>query len=362
MAKKNLPNNLFDNRKEIDQIDQKLLNLIHERSKLVVNAGKIKKKSGEKTFYRPDREASLIKTLQKKNKSSIPAENIKFIFKEIISACFTLEKKIKVYYLGPRGTFSEIATTMHFGSSVETVETENIRNILIKVSKNKNSYGILPFENSIEGMVNQSLDSLIESDLKICSELELPIEHCLISSEKNIKKINTVYGHQQAIAQCRNWLSANLPRVKIVEAESSARAAQLVKNKSGKGSIGPKQISEIYSLNLLKEKIQDQKNNTTRFLVIGNEFPDKTSDDKTSLSLSLKNEQGALLKVLQIINKNKINLTNILSRPVKKNKWQYSFFLEFSGHASDKNVLKLFKELQKVSTDLKFLGSYPTAY
>ena len=362
MAKKNLPNNLFDNRKEIDQIDQKLLNLIHERSKLVVNAGKIKKKSGEKTFYRPDREASLIKTLQKKNKSSIPAENIKFIFKEIISACFTLEKKIKVYYLGPRGTFSEIATTMHFGSSVETVETENIRNILIKVSKNKNSYGILPFENSIEGMVNQSLDSLIESDLKICSELELPIEHCLISSEKNIKKINTVYGHQQAIAQCRNWLSANLPRVKIVEAESSARAAQLVKNKSGKGSIGPKKISEIYSLNLLKEKIQDQKNNTTRFLVIGNEFPDKTSDDKTSLSLSLKNEQGALLKVLQIINKNKINLTNILSRPVKKNKWQYSFFLEFSGHASDKNVLKLFKELQKVSTDLKFLGSYPTAY
>ena len=362
MAEKNLPKNLTDNRKEIDQIDQKLLNLIHERSKLVVNAGKIKKKSGEKTFYRPDREASLIKTLQKKNKSSIPAENIKFIFKEIISACFTLEKKIKVYYLGPRGTFSEIATTMHFGSSVETVETENIRNILIEVAKNKNSYGILPFENSIEGMVNQSLDSLIESDLKICSELELPIEHCLISSEKNIKKINTVYGHQQAIAQCRNWLSANLPGVKIVEAESSARAAQLVKNKSGKGSIGPEKISEIYSLNLLKEKIQDQKSNTTRFLVIGNEFPDKTSDDKTSISLSLKNEQGALLKVLQIINKNKINLTNILSRPVKKNKWQYSFFLEFSGHASDKNVLKLFKELQKVSTDLKFLGSYPTAY
>ena len=362
MAEKNLPKNLTDNRKEIDQIDQKLLNLIHERSKLVVNAGKIKKKSGEKTFYRPDREASLIKTLQKKNKSSIPAENIKFIFKEIISACFTLEKKIKVYYLGPRGTFSEIATTMHFGSSVETVETENIRNILIEVAKNKNSYGILPFENSIEGMVNQSLDNLIESDLKICSELELPIEHCLISSEKNIKKINTVYGHQQAIAQCRNWLSANLPGVKIVEAESSARAAQLVKNKSGKGSIGPEKISEIYSLNLLKEKIQDQKSNTTRFLVIGNEFPDKTLDDKTSISLSLKNEQGALLKVLQIINKNKINLTNILSRPVKKNKWQYSFFLEFSGHASDKNVLKLFKELQKVSTDLKFLGSYPTAY
>ena len=362
MAEKNLPKNLTDNRKEIDQIDQKLLNLIHERSKLVVNAGKIKKKSGEKTFYRPDREASLIKTLQKKNKSSIPAENIKFIFKEIISACFTLEKKIKVYYLGPRGTFSEIATTMHFGSSVETVETENIRNILIEVAKNNNSYGILPFENSIEGMVNQSLDGLIESDLKICSELELPIEHCLISSEKNIKKINTVYGHQQAIAQCRNWLSANLPGVKIVEAESSARAAQLVKNKSGKGSIGPEKISEIYSLNLLKEKIQDQKSNTTRFLVIGNEFPDKTSDDKTSISLSLKNEQGALLKVLQIINKNKINLTNILSRPVKKNKWQYSFFLEFSGHASDKNVLKLFKELQKVSYDLKVLGSYPAAY
>ena len=177
-----------------------------------------------------------------------------------------------------------------------------------------------------------------------------------------MQKLNTIYGHPQALAQCRKWLSKNLPSAKIVETESSAKAAQLIKNKSGKGSIGPKQISEIYSLNLLKEKIQDQITNTTRFLVIGNEFPGKTSDDKTSISLSLKNEQGALLKVLQIVNKNKINLTNILSRPVKKNKWQYSFFLEFSGHASDNNVLKLFKELQKVSYDLKVLGSYPAAY
>ena len=174
--------------------------------------------------------------------------------------------------------------------------------------------------------------------------------------------IRSVYGHPQALAQCRKWLSKNLPRAKIIETESSAKAAQVIKNKSGKGSIGPKQISEIYSLNLLKEKIQDQITNTTRFLVIGNEFPGKTSEDKTSISLSLKNEQGALLKVLQIVNKNKINLTNILSRPVKKNKWQYSFFLEFSGHASDKNVLKLFKELQRVSYDLKVLGSYPAAY
>ncbi len=362
MAEKNLPKNLNDNRKEIDQIDQKLLNLIHERSKLVINAGKIKKKSGDKTFYRPDRESSLIKTLQKKNKSSIPSENIKFIFKEIISACFTLEKKIKVYYLGPKGTFSEIATTMHFGNSVEKLETENIRDIFKEVSKDKNSYGMLPFENSIEGMVNQSLDHLVESNLKICSELELAVEHCLISSEKNIKKIKTVYGHPQALAQCRNWLGKNLPGAKIIEAESSAKAAQLIRNKSGKASIGPVKISEIYSLNLLKEKIQDQVTNTTRFLVIGNEFPGKTSDDKTSISLSLNNEQGALLKVLQIVNKNKINLTNILSRPVKKNKWQYSFFLEFSGHASDNNVLKLFKELQKVSYDLKVLGSYPAAY
>ncbi len=362
MAEKNLPNNLTDNRKEIDQIDQKLLNLIHERSKLVINAGKIKKKSGDKTFYRPDREASLIKTLQKKNKSSIPAEKIKFIFKEIISACFTLEKKIKVYYLGPKGTFSEIATTRHFGSSVEKVETENIRDVFKEVAKDKNSYGMIPFENSIEGMVNQSLDNLIESNLKICSELELPVEHCLISSEKNIKKLNAVYGHPQALAQCRNWLSKNLPKVKIFETESSAKAAQLIKNKPGKGSIGPEKLSDIYSLNLLKEKIQDQLTNTTRFLVIGNEFPEKTSDDKTSISLSLNNEQGALLKVLKIVNMNKINLTNILSRPVKKNKWQYSFFLEFSGHASDKNVLKLFKELQKVSYDLKVLGSYPAAY
>ena len=242
MAEKNLPKNLSDNRKAIDQIDQKLLDLIHERSNLVINAGRIKKKSGDRTFYRPDREASLIRNLQKKNKSLISPENIKFIFREIISACFTLEKKIKVFYLGPRGTFSEIATTMHFGSSVETVETDNIIDIFREVTKNNNFYGMLPFENSIEGMVNQSLDNLIESDLKICSELELPIEHCLISSEKTLKKLKFVYGHSQAIAQCRNWLNKNLPKAKIVETESSATAAQLVRNKSGKGSIGPKKF------------------------------------------------------------------------------------------------------------------------
>ena len=362
MAKKNLPDNLTDNRKEIDHIDQKLLDLIHERSRLVINAGKIKKKSGDKTFYRPDREASLIKFLQKKNKSSIPTENIKFIFKEIISACFILEKKIKVYFLGPRGTFSEIAAAKHFGSSVEKLETENIQNIFKEVFKNKNSYGVLPFENSIEGMVNQSLDSLIESDLKICSELELSIEHCLFSSEKSMKKLSVIYGHPQAFAQCRKWFNRNLPKVKFIEVESSAKAAQLIKNKSGRGCIGPENISETYSLNLLKDKIQDQKTNTTRFLIIGNEFPSKSSDDKTSISLSLKNEQGALLKILQIVNKHKINLTNILSRPVKKNKWQYSFFLEFHGHVSEKNVTKLFLELEKVCYDLKVLGSYPRAY
>ena len=202
----------------------------------------------------------------------------------------------------------------------------------------------------------------MQSNLKICSELELKIEHCLISSEKNINKIKSVYAHPQALAQCRNWLQRKLPKVKIIETDSSAKAAQLIKNKIGKSCIGSKKIGEIYNLNILQSKIQDQAGNTTRFLVIGNEYPEKSLQDKTSICLSLKNEQGALYKVLQILNKNRVNLTNILSRPVKNNKWQYSFFLEFQGHASDKNIVNLFKELEKVSQDLQILGSYPKAY
>ena len=362
MVKKKLPNNLEDNRNQIDLIDERILNLISDRSELVINAGKIKKKSGNKTFYRPDREAKLIKNLLNKNKSSIPSNKIKNIFKEIISACFTLEKKIKVHFLGPKGTFSEIATIQHFGSSVEKIESSNITEIFNEVAKDDNSYGVVPIENSIEGIVNQSLDSLMQSNLKICSELELKIEHCLISSEKNINKIKSVYAHPQALAQCRNWLQRKLPKVKIIETDSSAKAAQLIKNKIGKSCIGSKKIGEIYNLNILQSKIQDQAGNTTRFLVIGNEYPEKSLQDKTSICLSLKNEQGALYKVLQILNKNKVNLTNILSRPVKNNKWQYSFFLEFQGHASDKNIVNLFKELEKVSQDLQILGSYPKAY
>ena len=358
---KKLPTNLKSNRKKIDQIDAEILELLGKRSQLVINAGKIKEVAGDSSYYRPEREAQLIRNLINRNKSEISQDGIKQIFKEIISACFVLEKNIKVFYLGPKGTFSELAVSKQFGNSVEKVNCPSIEDVFSKVEENENFYGIIPIENSTEGPVNLSLDCLMNSNLKICSELEVPIKHCLLSKENNLDSIKLVYGHSQAIAQCRNWIRKNLPNAKTTAVISSGKAAELSKTKKGVACIGHATISEIYKLKILKKNIEDQKNNVTRFLVIGDLEPEKSGIDKTSIILKLKNKQGILFKILKEFDKNKVNLTNILSRPVKNNKWQYSFFLEFNGHKSEKKIERLLSNLTKLSEKVDILGSYPNS-
>ncbi len=358
---KKLPINLKSNRKKIDEIDLEILELLDQRSKLVINAGKIKEVAGDSSFYRPEREAQLIRNLIKKNKSEISQDGIKQIYKEIISACFVLEKTIKVFYLGPKGTFSELAVSKQFGNSVKKVNCSSIEDVFLKAEEDKNYYGIIPIENSTEGPVNVSLDCLMNSSLKICSELEVPIKHCLLSKESKLDSIKLIYGHSQAIAQCRNWIRENLPNAKTTAVISSGKAAELSENKKATACIGHQKISEIYKLKIMKKNIEDQKNNVTRFLVIGDLEPEKSGKDKTSVILELKNKQGILFKILKEFDNNKVNLTNILSRPVKNNKWQYSFFLEFNGHKSEKKIERLLSSLAKLSEKVDILGSYPNS-
>ena len=362
MVKKNITNKELNIiRDQIDTVDLAILRSLSKRAQLVIKAGSSKKNIGDNSFYKPEREAQIIKNLLSLNKSELKAQNIKAIYREIISACFSLEKEINIFYLGPKGTYSEIAVIDHFGSSTKKVSCSDINQIFESI-KEENSFGVVPVENSSEGSVNQTLDCLQANDLSICGEMELPINHSLIGKKINLDKVDKVYGHEQAIAQCRNWLGTNLSKAKLISVESSGIALEKTKSTSNSLAIAHSSSSKDYKLSTLKSDIEDQKNNTTRFLVIGKSDAKQSGDDKTSVLISLKNQPGALSKVLKTFESSKINLTHIQSRPDKANKWQYSFFLDFEGHRNDTKVKKLIANLSLVTLSLKLLGSYPKAF
>tara|TARA_B100001093_G_scaffold29496_1_gene25676 strand:- start:686 stop:1774 length:1089 start_codon:yes stop_codon:yes gene_type:complete len=345
-------------RKQIDEVDNSILKLLSKRANLVVEAGESKKDIGDTSYYKPDREAKIINSLILKNKSRLNQKHIKNIYKEIISACFSLEKKIEVFFLGPQGTYSELAAIDHFGRSAKRVSCSDIAQIFTKINE-ENSFGIVPVENSSEGSVNQTLDCLQSQNLIICGELELPIKHALLSQSNNLKKIATICGHEQALSQCKLWLGKNLPNVKLISVESSGVAIENAKKSKTIAAIAHASNSKEFKLKILKRNIEDQKNNTTRFLVVGKINAKKSGKDKTSILISLDNKPGALSKVLKVFESSKINLSHIQSRPNKSDKWQYSFFLDFEGHLEDAKVKGLMKKLSSVTQSLKFLGSYP---
>ena len=348
-------------RKQIDEVDNSILKLLSKRANLVVEAGKSKENIGDTSYYKPEREAKIINTLISKNKSKLNQNHIKNIYREIISACFSLEKKIQVFFLGPQGTYSELAAIDHFGRSAKRVSCSDIAQIFTKINE-ENSFGIVPVENSSEGSVNQTLDCLQSQNLFICGELELSIKHALLSKSDNLKIISTIYGHEQALSQCKLWLGKNLPNVRLISVESSGVAIENAKKSKTVAAIAHASNSKEFKLKILKRNIEDQKNNTTRFFVVGKIKAKKSGKDKTSILISLDNKPGALSKVLKVFESSKINLSHIQSRPNKSDKWQYSFFLDFEGHLEDIKVKSLLKKLSSVTQSLKFLGSYPKSF
>lgn len=347
-------------RTKIDDIDNKILYLINQRAKIAKKIGEIKITKGY-DIYSPDREKEIIERLIKNNKGPITEEDIKDIFSTIMQVCRYQQKMLTISYLGPEGTFTHLAALKIFGNRNSYITKETIGDVFYSVEKNETEFGVVPVENTTEGIVTHTLDMFLECDLYICGELNMKISHCLVSNEISIDNIKYVYSHPQAIAQCKNFINTKLQGKEIFEVSSTAEAAKIVKKKKYSAAISAEVTAKIYNLNVLAKNIQDLEDNYTRFIVIGKHKVSNSGKDKTSIMFSLKDRVGILHDALAPFKKYNINLTKIESRPSKKQPWEYVFFVDFIGHINDKNVKKAIAELEKLCVYYKFLGSYPQA-
>jgi chorismate mutase/prephenate dehydratase len=351
--------NLKRLRKRIDKIDNNILKLLSERANIILEIGKIKSKS-KKPAFSPGRESQVYRKLTSANKGPLNNDTIKAIYREIMSGSLALEKPLNIAYLGPEATFTHIAALKKFGSSVDYVKTDSITEVFTEVERGRADYGVVPIENSTEGAVNHTLDMFMESDLKICSEVLLPIEHNLLGKGK-ISSIKKVYSNPQVLGQCRLWLEANLPNRELVAVASTTKAAQLAAKAVSCAAIASKAAAEKYNLKILAESIEDSAHNITRFLIIARSEAEPTGNDKTSVMFSVKDRVGVLHDMLIPFKRGGINLTKIESRPSKKEAWKYYFFIDMKGHIKDKKISLALKHLGRHCDHLKFLGSYPAA-
>jgi chorismate mutase/prephenate dehydratase len=351
--------NLAEIRKKIDALDAKLLELLNKRADLVHEVGLLKRKAGAE-IYAPEREEQLLQSLLKRNKGRLPAQSIRAIYREIMSASLALEKDLNIAYLGPEATWSHQAAREKFGASVQYSPQSSIAEVFNVVARGNADYGVVPIENSTEGAVNYTLDQLVDSELKVCAQFSLKIENNLIAKIPRAD-IRRVYSHPQVFGQCRQWLRHNLPGVDLIEAASTTHAAEMAAKEPHAAAIAGKMAAEFYGLNVLESSIQDAPDNTTRFLVIGHNTCPPTGRDKTSLMFCVQDKPGALFNTLEPLKRLRINMSKIESRPSKRKAWEYFFFVDVEGHAHDKKLIKALGELQKHCTFVKILGSYPNS-
>ncbi len=354
---------LSELRIEIDAIDAQILTLLNQRAGCALAVAEAKIAQGETgTFYRPDREASVLRRIKTLNENGLLSnDTVMRFFREIMSACLALEKPLEIAYLGPEGTFTQQATFKQFGHAVKTIPVTTINEVFDNVEKQHCPFGVVPIENSTEGVVTHTLDKLLQSPLKICGEVELRVHQNLLSLNNDFEKITQIYSHQQSLSQCKQWLSKNLPHAKLSAVSSNAEAAKLASQNDTFAAIAGLTAAEIYGLTILAENIEDETHNTTRFIVIGKQQFNSTGNDKTSLILSTHNQAGALYKMLEPFANENVDLLNIESRPSKQGVWDYVFFIDIAGHFEDKAVANVLAQLKNKVTMLKVLGSYPKA-
>ncbi len=353
---------LLEMRDRINVIDTELLRLISARAACAQEVARIKDAT-EPTphYYRPEREAEILRRIKAENPGPLDGEEMARLFREIMSACLALEKPLEVAYLGPEGTFTEAATLKHFGHSVRTQPFGTISDIFREVESGSCSFGVVPVENSIEGVVNHTLDTFMGSSLRIAGEVMLRIHHHLMSRSADLSNIQRVYSHQQSLAQCRAWLDRHLPRAERIAVGSNAEAARLAAETDDCAAVAGEAAAERYRLPILADRIEDDPGNTTRFLIIGPEDAPPSGRDKTSLLLSCRNEAGGLHQLLTPFAKHEISMTRIESRPSKQGVWDYVFFIDFSGHRGDPKVADALEQLKSAARLHKVLGSYPEA-
>ncbi|NQT91074.1 MAG: prephenate dehydratase [Candidatus Omnitrophica bacterium] len=351
--------NLKKLRKKIDQIDNNIIRLLTDRAEVSLEIGSLKAKSARPTFS-PDREKQVYERLTAANKGPLSNDMIKAIYREVMSGSLALEKPLKIAYLGPEATFTHIAALKKFGSSVNYLRAGSITEVFTEVERGRADYGVVPIENSTEGAVNHTLDMFTESDLKIYSEVLLPIEHNLLAKGK-ISSIKRIYSNPQVLGQCRIWLETNLPKVDLIPVTSTTKAAQLAAKGVSSAAIASRLAADRYDLKIIAESIEDSPHNITRFLVIAKAEAGPTGGDKTSIMLSSKDRVGVLHDMLVPFKKNRVNLTKIESRPSKKKAWRYYFFIDMQGHIKEKRLERALKQVKKHCAYFKFLGSYPAA-
>jgi len=349
-------------RQKIDDIDLQVQALLNQRAEIAQEVAKIKVANGEQTdFYRPEREAMVLREVIERNQGPLDSKEVARLFREIMSACLAAEKPLKVAYLGPEGSFTQAATVKQFGGSIEPQAMSTIADVFNAVEVGNACYGVVPVENSTEGMVSHTLDRFISTPLKINGEVSLRIHHYLLSKETNLSEVSKVYGHPQALAQCRQWLLNHCPDCEQVPVSSNSEAAKTVVNQPGTAAIAANRAAEIYDLVTLASNIEDEANNTTRFLVIGRQDIGPSGQDKTALLVSTKNQPGALYTLLEPLAKSGITMSRIESRPSRQGVWEYVFFIDIDGHRDDSAVAKALTQLEQASSMCRVLGSYPKA-
>ena len=345
-------------RDRIDAIDEQLLQLVNQRAQLARDIGELK---GGGPVYRPEREAQVIGRLRTANPGPLAADTIGHLFVEIISACRALEQAQSVAFLGPRGTFSEEAAVKHFGSQVRPQPCASIDEVFREVEAGETGYGVVPVENSTEGAVGRTLDLLLATPLTVCGEVQLPVHQCLMSKEAATEAIERVFAHAQSLAQCHEWLNRNLPKAQRTPVVSNAEGARLAAAESKSACMGSYAAAELYGLQVLARNIEDNPNNTTRFVVIGRTRTAPSGRDKTSLAMSTRNRPGAMHELLLPFAENDVDMTRLESRPSRTGLWEYVFFVDIKGHEADAQVGRALEALRSRASFLKVLGSYPTA-
>jgi len=344
-------------RGRIDALDEEMLRLLNERAGIAQEIGHLKNGA----IYRAEREAQVVRRLQAANAGPLPAESISVLFKEIMSACRALEQPLTVAYLGPQGTFSEAAAVKHFGHAVAGLPCADIDEAFRAVERGEAAFGVAPVENSTEGAVNRTLDLLLSSPLRICGEVKLRVRQHLMRKSDDLTGIEVVYSHAQSLGQCHEWLGQHLYGVKTIHATSNAEAARMAAENPAAAAIAGELAAEHYDLKIIARDIEDEPNNTTRFLVLGNEDAAPSGRDKTSLVLSAKNRPGSLLELLAPLAGHNIGLSKLESRPARNGSWDYVFYVDIDGHRNDHNIQKALQAVEEQCTFLKVLGSYPVA-
>lgn len=349
-------------RKEIDGLDEKIQELISERARLAFQVRESKDADkGAVDYFRPEREAQVLRAVIERNQGPLSDSEMLRLFREIMSACLAQQEPLKVAYLGPEGTFTQQAVNRHFGHSVNALSLPSIDDVFEQVQAGDADFGVVPVENSTQGIVSHTLDMFLLSDLKVCGEIELRVHQNLLTLATTVEQIERVYSHEQSLSQCKSWLRAHLPGVELISVGSNSEAARRVRNAPEAAAIAGRPAAQIYGLPVLFADIEDHPDNTTRFLVIGRQIFAPSGEDKTTLLLSGHEGPGLLYGLLKPFQEHGVNMTRIESRPSRLGKWAYVFFVDLEGHADDENVKAALEDLEKVSKLSRVLGSYPRA-